>query len=61
MSAEVTGQALRGAMERHRQTAVRTLADMTAQLAEHGGGKTSSVEEEDCLLVKFEASGNRHL
>ena len=61
MTAEVAGQTLRSAMERHSETAVRTLANMTAQLAEHRGGEPPPIQEEDRLLIELETAGDRHL
>ena len=61
MTTKVAGEAVLGPVEGEGETAVGTAADMTALLAEQGGGVTASVQEKDGLLTGLKSFGDGHL
>jgi hypothetical protein len=61
VTAKMACEAIIRPMKRQGETAIGTAADMTALLAEQGGGKSAAVQEENRLLAEFQAFFNPHL
>jgi hypothetical protein len=61
VTAKMAREAVIRPMKRQGETTIGTAADMSALLAEQGGGEPAAVQEENCLLAEFQAFFNPHL